>query len=64
MINKIKNTINNTLAIQAAVPAITPNPKTAAMIATIKKTMAHPSIDSLIVNRLYKHCYYLCGKRL
>lgn len=36
-IAKIKKTMKQIFAIQAAVPAITPNPRTAAMIATIKK---------------------------
>ena len=36
----IKNTMNKTLAIKAAVPAIAPKPKIAATIAMIRKTTA------------------------
>ena len=38
MTAKTKKTIKQTLAIDAAVPAIPPNPRTAAMRATMRKT--------------------------
>jgi len=44
IINKIKKITKITFAIQAAVPAMVPNPKTAAMIAMIKKKSTHPSM--------------------
>lgn len=37
---RTKNMTKQTLAIQAAVPAITPKPKTAAMMATMRKMIA------------------------
>jgi hypothetical protein len=40
MINRIKNITNNTWAIHADVPAMPENPKSAAMMAMIKKIIA------------------------
>lgn len=42
--NKIRKMINNILAIEAAPEAIPPKPKTAAMIAMIKKVTVQRSI--------------------
>jgi hypothetical protein len=43
------NMMKSAFAIQAAVPAITQNPKIAATIARIRKVIAHPNINSPIV---------------
>jgi hypothetical protein len=45
---KIRKTTNNTWAIQDAVPAMPPNPNTAATIATTKKIKAHCSMTDLL----------------
>jgi hypothetical protein len=42
--NKIRKTTNKTFAIHAAVPAIPPNPRTPAMIATSRNPNAHDNI--------------------
>jgi nucleoid DNA-binding protein len=47
--NTIINMINIIFAIQAAEPATLENPKTAAIIAIIKKRIVHFSITSLFV---------------
>ena len=56
MINRIIKIQNRILAMLIAPAAIPPNPKTAAITATIKKTSAHQSIHDLLkvkFNRLF-----------
>jgi hypothetical protein len=43
--NRIRKIINNTFAIHAAVPAIPTKPRIPAMIAIIKKVIAHDNIS-------------------
>lgn len=45
--NAIRNTTNKTLATQAAVPAIPPKPRTAAMIAMTRKVKAQLNMTVL-----------------
>ncbi len=47
--NKIMKIMKSTLAIHAAVPAIVPKPKTAAMIAIIRNNIAQFSWPSLFM---------------
>lgn len=53
IMNRMRNMKNNILAIRAAVLASTPNPSTAATIATRRKTSAIPNIPISLIRALY-----------